>query len=255
MHHDAMVNDPEFQTHFQAYVSFDKEVCSCFLLMDLSSSTLLIIIGAMLLLTRRSCFPPKLLLTTHSHKTILHATTISNLMISPPSPFIPFQNPSFPHCVSDVGKKMATGLHVVMHPHLVRRSGNGLSSTEMVTSCGSQTTKPFALASILEHVPPPTSPMDYMSALCAMMPTMWPSPALKIDYNHIVVAYYVEGWVMALHECNLKHYLNIVHNLIYGSPIGNPPLLTYTFIPHNMPSATEHSAGVNAHILDKLKAE
>jgi hypothetical protein len=30
MHHDAMVNNPEFQTHFQAYVSFDKEVCSRF---------------------------------------------------------------------------------------------------------------------------------------------------------------------------------------------------------------------------------
>lgn len=29
-HHDAMVNDLEFQAHFQAYVSFDKDVCSCF---------------------------------------------------------------------------------------------------------------------------------------------------------------------------------------------------------------------------------
>jgi hypothetical protein len=29
-HHDAMVNDPEFQTHFQAYVSFDKELRSRF---------------------------------------------------------------------------------------------------------------------------------------------------------------------------------------------------------------------------------
>jgi hypothetical protein len=29
-HHDAMVNDPEFQMHFQAYVSFDKEVRSRF---------------------------------------------------------------------------------------------------------------------------------------------------------------------------------------------------------------------------------
>jgi hypothetical protein len=29
-HHDTMVNDPEFQTHFQAYVSFDKDVRSRF---------------------------------------------------------------------------------------------------------------------------------------------------------------------------------------------------------------------------------
>jgi hypothetical protein len=143
----------------------------------------------------------------------------------------------------------------VTHPHLVGRSGDRSSTTEMVTSCRSQTTKPFALASILGHALPLTSPMDYMSALCAMMPSMWLSPALEIDYNHIVTPYYVEGWVIALHKCNLlEHYPNIVHDLIYGSPIGSPPPLTYTFIPHNMPSATEHSAGVNAHILDKLKS-
>lgn len=119
-----------------------------------------------------------------------------------------------------------------------------------------QTTSSFALASISEHALPLTSPTDCMCALCVMMPTMWPSLALEIDYNCIITPYHVEGWATALHECNLlEHYLNIVHDLFYGSPIGNPPPLTYTFIPHNMPHVSEHSAGVDALILDELKAE
>jgi hypothetical protein len=58
---------------------------------------------------------------------------------------------------------------------------------------------------------------------------------------------------MALHKCNLLEcYLNIVHDLHLLAIL---LCLTYTFIPYNMPSATKHSAGVDAHILDKLKAE
>lgn len=52
----------------------------------------------------------------------------------------------------------------------------------------------------------------------------------------------------------LECYPNITHDLIYGSPIGNPPPLTYTFTPPNMPSATEHSDMVDTHFLDELKA-
>ncbi|KAF8221110.1 hypothetical protein L208DRAFT_711228 [Tricholoma matsutake] len=91
----------------------------------LSSPTLPIIVGATPLLTRRSRFPLKLSLITRPHKTTLHATAVTNLMMSRPGPFVPFRNLSSPRCVSDVGGKMATELHLVMHPHLVGRSGIG----------------------------------------------------------------------------------------------------------------------------------
>jgi hypothetical protein len=82
---------------------------------------------------------------------------------------------------------------------------------------------------------------------------MQPLPALEIDYNCIVTPYHVEGWDLALRDCHLlERYPNITHDLIYGSPIGNPPPLTYTSIPPNMPSATEHSDMVDAHFSDEL---
>jgi hypothetical protein len=43
---------------------------------------------------------------------------------------------------------------------------------------------------------------------------------------------------LALHEAGITHlFPNLVHDLTYGSPIGSPPPLTYSFIPDNLASA------------------
>jgi hypothetical protein len=97
--------------------------------------------------------------------------------------------------------------------------------------------------------------MASISVLCATMPTTQQLAALKTDYNRIIMLYHVEGWTAALRDCHLlEQYPNIIHDLIYGSPIGNPPPLAYTFIPRNMPSAIEQSERVDAHFLDEIAA-
>jgi len=54
----------------------------------------------------------------------------------------------------------------------------------------------------------------------------------------IVTPYIPEAWRQALHNAGLtQNYPNLVHNLKFGSPIGNPPLIDFTFIPKNLPSA------------------
>jgi hypothetical protein len=39
-----------------------------------------------------------------------------------------------------------------------------------------------------------------------------------------------------------------MHDISFSSPIGNPPPLTYTFIPENMPSALEHPLVIEAFL-------
>lgn len=53
----------------------------------------------------------------------------------------------------------------------------------------------------------------------------------------ITSPYIPNGWREALKLCNLSHlFPNLIHDITYGSPIGNPPPLTHTFIPDNLAS-------------------
>jgi len=54
----------------------------------------------------------------------------------------------------------------------------------------------------------------------------------------IVTPYVPEAWRLALLDAGLTlRYPNLVHDLSFGSPIGNPPPIEHTFIPDNLPSA------------------
>lgn len=164
----------------------------------LLSLILLTFVGAMPSLTRRLLILPKPSPQTHPCRTTQVATAVTSLTMSLPGPFGPFQNPSSLHCVSDVGEKMDTKLHIVMHPCLVRKNDDGSLSIGMATSSVLLTTKLSARASTLAHAPLLTNPMASTSALCAMTPSTQLLPALKIDYKCIVMPYHVEGWDLAL---------------------------------------------------------
>ena len=46
------------------------------------------------------------------------------------------------------------------------------------------------------------------------------------------------GWTEALHRCNLSHkFPNLIKDITFGSPIGNPPPLSKTFLLQNLPLA------------------
>ncbi|KAJ7182085.1 hypothetical protein C8R46DRAFT_885221 [Mycena filopes] len=68
--------------------------------------------------------------------------------------------------------------------------------------------------------------------------------ALCGDANHgaanctrIVTPYHAAGWSKALGDCNLlTRYPNLVHDISFGSPIGNPPSPSFTFTPPMVPA-------------------
>jgi hypothetical protein len=79
--------------------------------------------------------------------------------------------------------------------------------------------------------------------------------ALANDHARVVTPYKPYAWERALHECNLRHkYPNLIHNLIYGSPIGSPPPLSRTFIPPNMPSAFVDLPKIDMFIEEELNS-
>jgi len=76
----------------------------------------------------------------------------------------------------------------------------------------------------------------------AQTPNTRPLRALEIDLSKIlykvVTPYISSAWSRALVDANLtQSYPNLVHDLSFGSSIGNPPPINFTFIPDNLPSA------------------
>ena len=69
-------------------------------------------------------------------------------------------------------------------------------------------------------------------------PLVAPGTDLADILYKIVTPYILAAWSQALSDANLiKSYPNLVHDLSFGSPIGNLPCIEFTFIPDNLPSA------------------
>ena len=87
--------------------------------------------------------------------------------------------------------------------------------------------------------PDDTSPQhgDHSGSLCCdanTVPPLSPTTDLtKVSYN-VVTTYRPGAWQQALQpDAGITHlYPNLVHDIIHGSPIGNPPLdpILFTFI-------------------------
>ena len=78
-----------------------------------------------------------------------------------------------------------------------------------------------------------TVPISAPSAVTTGTP---PATARKIELRKILyihtTPYSVDSWAAALLQCNiLEDFLNLTHDIKPGSPIGNPPPLTSTFLP------------------------
>jgi len=70
---------------------------------------------------------------------------------------------------------------------------------------------------------------------------------------YITVSPYVpSAWQHALDTANITHlFPNLVHDITFGSPIGNPPRLTQTFIPPNLASANIRLEIIDKELLDE----
>jgi hypothetical protein len=101
-------------------------------------------------------------------------------------------------------------------------------------------------------IPPDTPHTD---AACASSPTTERRNVLASELYRITTPYKAEGFRIALEENGLtSRYPNIVTDIKQGSPIGNPPQLTHSFIPPNMKSALQHPQIVDEHIAEEVQA-
>src|SRR5882672_4068969 len=67
--------------------------------------------------------------------------------------------------------------------------------------------------------------------------------------------YNPDAWQAALASAKLlSAFPNLVHDLTYGSPIGNPPLLSKNFLPNNLPSANIHPVLIHQELLSEVSA-
>jgi len=64
-----------------------------------------------------------------------------------------------------------------------------------------------------------------------------------------------EAWRRALLDADIsQNYPNLIHDLEFGSPIGNPPSIDFTFIPKNLPSANINPVYITNLIAEEVSA-
>ncbi|TFY77144.1 hypothetical protein EWM64_g6870 [Hericium alpestre] len=135
---------------------------------------------------------------------------------------------------------------------------NAPSSSKRATvrSCAAQTADLCACASTSEDpARAPDRAIHFMSAHYATTSTTERGRALAIECQRVVTPYSASGWEQALNRTGLSSkYPTLVHDLVYGAPIGNPPPLSHTFLPPNMPNALEHPSFIEDHIKEELDA-
>ncbi len=79
--------------------------------------------------------------------------------------------------------------------------------------------------------------------------------ALKTEGKRVVMPYHADAWQQTLEKCGLQEtYPNLVHDMLYGAPIGFPPPLTENFIPQNSSSAMENEAVVDQYLQEEIAA-
>ena len=97
------------------------------------------------------------------------------------------------------------------------------------------------------------------SVPCAMALTTQhvtaPGTDCPVVLYRTITPYNPDGWKLALSSSGLTcSFPNLVHDMTYRAPIGNPPPLTHTFIPHNLKSADIDPSYMDNFIQEELTA-
>ncbi|KAK6967055.1 hypothetical protein R3P38DRAFT_3509002 [Favolaschia claudopus] len=132
---------------------------------------------------------------------------------------------------------------------------NSSSSPTARGSFESPTNGPYAWDTIAEGATQTLVPTPSTSALSAPTLTMERRIALATDCARVVTPYHAAGWFAALRDCNLlERYPNLVHDISFGSPIGNPPTPSFTFIPSNMPTTDLNPSFIDNYLAGEVAA-
>src|SRR5882672_7662252 len=156
---------------------------------------------------------------------------------------IPFEITGSRHSVSDVGS-LGTGLTPARPRARVKLLGLSSLNGRTTNWSLSSPTNQYVSCSMYEGPAAITTNLNMVNILAPSVPipnTVLPR-ARETDFHRIlykvITPYVPEAWRQALLDVDLtQNYPNLVHDLEFGSPIGNPPLIDFTFTPKNLPSA------------------
>src|SRR6266481_9959363 len=174
------------------------------------------------------------------------------------TPLLPFATWSL-SCASDVAIWVTKPPHAVPLPQVTLNapsSSNGSQAAwfpkmQSKSVCSSTFGDP-AKESAWHHT-------AITSAHSAGMLTMPRVPAHEIDLDKVLyivsTLYIASAWNLALATANLtSQFPNLVHDIIYSSPIGNPPPLLHMSIPKNLASADFLPNIIDQELLDETAA-
>ena len=204
--------------------------------------------------------------------THLQIRTVNHLIIPFGSPFVNVPNHSpiellpFGVITAHASRRYACDVGIkVIQPSIVKnrtpvkRGVIGSSKTSTAPYSPSLITNQSASIStwtkgvqIRRHTTVTTS---LIAAPYALIHPMVQTDVLVIEAHAVVTPYIALAWKEMLSRCDLTvKYPNLVHDIIYGSPIGNPPYLSNTFIPPNMRSANEHPQLIDEYLIEETNA-
>ena len=99
-----------------------------------------------------------------------------------------------------------------------------------------------------------TTPVHF-AVTQSMGPLLTPETDLSKVLYKVTTHYRPDAWWQALQDAGITLlYPNLVHDLIHGSPIGNPPPIDFTFIPRNLPSANIRPEYISSLIAQEVVA-
>src|SRR5882724_10619328 len=132
-------------------------------------------------------------------------------------------------------------------------TGSSTSSSPSQTSLSASCTM-FVVLAPTQHPTTVITPAPY-----AAMAAIQHADAPGTDLSHLlytnITPYNPHAWHLALIQAGLNNsFLNLVHDLTHGSPIGDLPLLTYTFTPKNLSSADIDPAYMDSFLVEEVSS-
>jgi len=153
----------------------------------------------------------------------------------------------------DIGLPLAHPSNLVMQSGISSSPGRKIISSQLMASISVSTATSGAHA--------PSIPQDTMAHTLVpsvASPTHGSNPAPETRLANILyihtTPYNPSVWLEVLTNSNLlSSFPNLVHNITYGSPIGNPPPFSkYFFLPPNLPSTIIHPELIDQELLTEV---
>ena len=164
-----------------------------------------------------------------------------------------------PYSASDAALKATSPLFVLPHSPATPRGlslslGSSTTLNQQMGNTSACTSTSNALASLIPQTYMALIPAHFVVTL-AMVHGIAPETDLCKVLYIFPMPYKPDAWKHTLSNGNLlSDFPKLVHDITYGSLIGNPPPMTATFLPPNLASANLHPEIIDLELLTEVSA-